>query len=196
MQIALLITWSAICISSCSSKVESNIIIEDSSKIPTIQSRNLTVFNYNNGKMKYKFQTPLLERYDFTENPYMEFKEGIHIETFNDSTKIKEADLVADYVIYLENKKLWEAKGNVIVQDQEGKTLYTEQLFWDEAADSIYSNVDTKLVDGDETTLGDGFWSDGKFSQVIIKNSRGGMLLDTTRRVSSDTTSVENKTMQ
>ena len=182
--------WSAICICSCSSKVESNIVIEDSSKIPTIQSRDLTIFNYSNGKMNYKFQTPLLERYEFTEEPYMEFKKGVHLETFNDSTRIKETDLVADYALYKEKAQLWEAKGNVIAKDKEGKTLYTEQLFWNTATDSIYSNVDTKLVDGEETTFGAGFWSNGKFSEIVILQSRGGMLVDTTRRA-ADTTAVD-----
>ena len=40
--------------------------------------------------------------------------------------------LTANYAIYYENRKLWEAKGNVVVVKSDGKNLYTQQLFWNQ----------------------------------------------------------------
>ena len=136
---------------------------------------------YEDGKMGYKFSTPHMERYEFGDEPYMEFKEGIHIITFDENGK-ERSDLVADYAKYIESKGLWEAKGNVRGRDNEGKELYTEQLFWDENSDKIYSNVDTKVVNGDEVTLGSGFESDGQLNNVRFLNTKGRLLVDTTRQ--------------
>ena len=88
---------------------------------------------------------------------------------------------MADYAKYLEKEQLWEAKGNVVGEDQEGKKLLTEQLFWDEKADRIYSNVDTKVINGDEVTVGTGFESDGQLNNITFRETKGRILIDTMR---------------
>ena len=35
------------------------------------------------------------------------------------------------------------SKGNVVVEKSDGKTLYTQQLFWNARTKKIYSNVDS-----------------------------------------------------
>ena len=52
----------------------------------TQQSEDLTVILSRNGNLTYRFTTPLLERYEYALEPYTEFRKGIHIETYNDST--------------------------------------------------------------------------------------------------------------
>ncbi|MFR7680711.1 MAG: hypothetical protein ACLU18_13125 [Bacteroides thetaiotaomicron] len=73
--------------------------------------------------------------------------------------------LTANYAIYYENRKLWEAKGNVVVVKSDGKNLYTQQLFWNQQTKKIYSNVDSKIVqnDGRDVFIGEGFESDEEF---------------------------------
>ncbi|HIS33698.1 MAG TPA: LPS export ABC transporter periplasmic protein LptC [Candidatus Avirikenella pullistercoris] len=179
MMVALL-CWSAIFLYGCSSQVDADVEIDDPAKMATLSSDNLTITYYENGKMSYRFTTPLLQRYEFAEEPYMEFLKGIKIITF-DSTQSKVSELVADYAKYLEKEQLWEAKGNVIGEDQEGKKLLTEQLFWDEKADRIYSNVDTKVINGDEVTVGTGFESDGQLNNITFRETKGRILIDTMR---------------
>ena len=159
ISVALLIVGSAIFITGC-----------NSSKVAA-----------ENGEMEYKFTTPRMERYEFDDEPYMVFEEGVRIETF-DEDGTRKSSLVADYAKYLEKKRLWEAKGNVFGHDENGKELYTEQLFWDEMADKIYSNVDTKVIDGNEITQGSGFESDGQLNNVRFLNTKGRLFVDTTRQ--------------
>ena len=49
-------------------------------------------------------------------------------------------------------------------------------------ADKIYSNVDTKVIDGDEITQGSGFESDGQLNNVRFLNTKGRLFVDTTRQ--------------
>ena len=182
ISVALLIVGSAIFITGCnSSKVAADVVITDYKKVPSLVSDSLSITYYENGEMEYKFTTPRMERYEFDDEPYMVFEEGVRIETF-DEDGTRKSSLVADYAKYLEKKRLWEAKGNVFGHDENGKELYTEQLFWDEMADKIYSNVDTKVIDGDEITQGSGFESDGQLNNVRFLNTKGRLFVDTTRQ--------------
>ena len=61
----------------------------------TQQSEDLTVILSRNGNLTYRFATPLLERYEYALEPYTEFRKGIHIETYNDSTHQVESSLTA-----------------------------------------------------------------------------------------------------
>jgi len=180
--VALLIVGGAIFITGCgSSKVSPDVEITDYKKVPSLVSDSLSITYYENGNMEYKFTTPRMERYEFDDEPYMLFDEGVRVETF-DVDGTRKSELVADYARYLEKKRLWEAKGNVFGHDENGKELYTEQLFWDEMADKIYSNVDTKVIDGDEITQGSGFESDGQLNNVRFINTKGRLFVDTTRQ--------------
>ena len=110
--------------------------------------------------------TPLLEGYSLAREPYREFRKGVKITTYqNDSLTTVDAVLTANYAIYYENRELWEAKGNVVVEKSDGKTLYTQQLFWNARTKKIYSNVDSKIVqnNGRDVFIGEGFESDEEF---------------------------------
>lgn len=88
-----------------------------------------------------------------------------------------DAVLTANYAIYYENRKLWEAKGNVVVVKSDGKNLYTQQLFWNQQTKKIYSNVDSKIVqnDGRDVFIGEGFESDEEFKDWRFRRMKGRM---------------------
>ena len=96
--------------------------------IITQQSDSLTIVYSRQGNLSYRFKTPLLERYEMAREPYKEFRKGVEIQTYNDSTHRLESTLTANYAIYLEKQQLWEAKGSVVATNAEGRKLETEQL--------------------------------------------------------------------
>ena len=143
----------------------------------TQQSDTLTMIYTKNGKKDYRFSTPLMERYELAREPFMEFRYGINIITF-ESLGGEASHLVADYAIYYENRELWEARGNVRGTGEDGRKLYTQQLFWDEKTDKVYSNVDCKVVDGNDVFVGEGFESDSEFKDWVFRESEGRMWVD------------------
>jgi hypothetical protein len=88
------------------------------------------------------------------------------------------AVLVANYAIYYENRKLWEAKGDVVVTKHDGTRLYTQQLFWNSMTKRIYSNVDTKLVTPTDEIIGEGFESDEEMTQPRFRHWKGRLQFD------------------
>ncbi len=187
MSIALLIVGSAIALNSCDGEAE----VDDRSDetLMTEASENLTVLMSENGRKSYHFTTPLVEGYGLAKEPYREFRKGVNIITYQtDSLTKKDATLTSNYAIYYEKRKLWEAKGNVVVVKEDGKTLYTQQLFWNSTTKKIYSNVDTKIVETNgDVYFGEGFESDESFNQWQFRRMKGRMTVDITPTDSTTT---------
>ena len=100
--------------------------------------------------------------------------------------------LTANYAIYYQNRELWEAKGNVVVEKSDGKTLYTQQLFWNARTGKIYSNVDSKIVqnNGRDVFIGEGFESDEEFKDWRFRRMKGRMEVEMKQR--ADSTSADS----
>ena len=140
----------------------------------TEYSENLSIVMSENGRKSYHFETPLLEGYGQARDPYREFRKGIRITMFEkDSTAAESAVLTANYAINYGNRRLWEAKGDVVVTKSDGKKLFTSQLLWNQATGRIYSNVDSKVVDGDEVYNCEGFETDESMSDLIYRKLDG-----------------------
>ena len=162
----------------------------------TEYSEDLSVVMSQNGRRSYHFVTPLLEGYSLAREPYREFRKGVKITTYqNDSLTTVDAVLTANYAIYYVNRELWEAKGNVVVEKSDGKTLYTQQLFWNARTKKIYSNVDSKIVqnNGRDVFIGEGFESDEEFKDWRFRRMKGRMEVEMKQSADSaatDSTSV------
>lgn len=176
--VALLILGSAILLFSCKSKTA--VVEESLDAIKTEESENLTIIMSENGRKSYIFKTPLLEGYTLGRDPYREFRKGISITTYqDDSLTTVNSILVANYAIYYEKRKLWEAKGDVVITKHDGTRLYTQQLFWNSITKRIYSNVDTKLVTDTDEVIGEGFESDEDMTEPRFRRWKGKMQVDT-----------------
>lgn len=148
-------------------------MVEKSGNFVSEQAEDLTLLQSTNGNLSFRLEAPLVERYGYATEPFREFRKGLKVESYNDSTHTLEATLTANYAIYMEVQDLWEAKGNVVAINAKGEKLETEQLFWDAKAGKIYSKVDTKVTQGDNVIYGDGFESDQTFTEYVIFNPRG-----------------------
>ena len=157
--LALLVLGSATLLFSCADKTST--LEYDYETLMTERSENRTIMMMENGKRSYSFTAPIIEGYSLAQNPYQEFRKGIKMITYtSDSLSLEDATITANYAIYYDKQKLWEAKGDVVVVQTNGRKLYTQQLFWNQATHRIYSNVDSRIIDGDEVFDCEGFESD------------------------------------
>lgn len=185
--IALSILGSATLLFSCNKSTE--ITEYDFETLLTESSENRTITMMENGQRSYTFTTPLMEGYSMATNPYQEFRRGIHMTTFTqDSLGLEDANITANYAIYYENQKLWEAKGNVVIiknnRDKGDTTvknhteIYTQQLFWNATTKKIYSNVDTKILQADGWHFGVGFDADEDLKNIHFRKYSSEMEFD------------------
>ena len=172
LAVALSFAGSAILLFSCEVKQQ---VVETvkSEMLMTEYSENLAITMSENGRRSYHFETPLMEGYALARDPYREFRKGVKITIFDENTGEESATLTANYAIFYEGRKLWEAKGDVIATNSDGRQLFTSQLFWNQATHRVYSNVDSKLVDGDEIHHCEGFESDEAMKDWTYRKLKG-----------------------
>ena len=190
LKVALSLAGSAILLFSCGESGQQTDEAANEAMM-TEYSENLLIVMSQNGRKSYVFTTPLVEGYTLGAEPYREFRKGVKITTYkDDSLSSVDAVLTANYAIYYENRELWEAKGNVVVEKSDGKTLYTQQLFWNARTGKIYSNVDSKIVQngGRDVFIGEGFESDEQFRDWRFHRMKGQMEVDATPRQPADST--------
>lgn len=190
--IALLLLGSAL-LFSCKEEIKES--DESLDAIMTEKSSNLTIVVSENGRKSYRFTTPLLEGYTLGRDPYREFRKGIKITTFqDDSLTTVNATLESNYAIYYENRKLWEAKGNVRIVKHDGTKVFTQQLFWNSTTKRIYSNVDTKIVTADDTHYTEGFESDEDLVELNFRHWKGKVMMkEEMMQQGGDSTVVDKK---
>lgn len=185
--LALSIMGSATLLFSCTKETKTTQY--DYETLLTESSENRTITMMENGIRSYTFITPLMEGYSLAANPYQEFRRGINMTTYTqDSLNLIDANITANYAIYYENQRLWEAKGNVIIvknNRDEGDTtvknhteIYTQQLFWNATTKKIYSNVDTKILQPDGWHFGVGFDADEDLKNIHFRKYSSEMEFD------------------
>ena len=188
-KVALLLLGSAILLFACEGRQP---VIDRAAEaaMMTEYSENLSIVMSQNGRRSYLFETPLVEGYRLGAEPYREFRRGIRMTTYrDDSLTTVDAVLTANYAIYYEQRELWEAKGDVVVKKYDGTEVYTQQLFWNARTKKVYSNVDTKLVKGNNVTVGERFESDDEFKDWRFRYQKSRMEVDVTPS-ERDTTAV------
>ncbi|MFR9602600.1 MAG: LPS export ABC transporter periplasmic protein LptC [Rikenellaceae bacterium] len=189
--VALLIVGSAISLFSCGGDV-STVKEISYDTLMNEQSDSLEMVMSENGRLSYRFKAALVEGYTLGKEPYREFRKGVEITTYSkDSLSTQEAILTANYAIYYEERKLWEAMGDVTVIRTDGKELYSQQLFWNAQTQKIYSNVDTKIVDNStgDTYVGEGFESNESMDDWSFRRLKGRMGMEITPKERPDSLS-------
>ena len=176
--VALSIVGSATLLFSCGKDTKRTVV--DYETLMTESSENRTITMMENGMRSYVFSAPLVEGYSLAKNPYQEFRRGIRLTTFtSDSLSLEDATLTANYAIYYENQRLWEAKGNVVIIKKNRKAgdttvtglteVYSQQLFWNATTKKVYSNVDTKVLQPDGWHFGVGFDADDDLKNIHFR---------------------------
>lgn len=174
--IALPVLGGAVLFASCSAASVPEPVDEEN--VISRQMENMTAITSKNGSRTQRFYTQLLESYEFAKEPFEEYRKGIELVSY-DSLEMESSSISADYALHWTKRDLWELKGNVVATGSEGRTLFSQQLFWDRKIKRIYSNVDSKVVEGDDVFIGEGFEADDDFSRWTFRKLKGKVSVDT-----------------
>lgn len=171
--------------------------VDDQEEIlkPTLHSEDVTTLISDSGVTKYRITTKVWEVYDKTASPYWYFPEKIFVEKF-DSIYQTEASIKGDTAYFYSNEKLWHIIGNVVVINQKQEKFSTEELFWDQKSQKIYSDKFIHIETPVRIIEGYGFESDESMNRYrILKTNAIFDVKDDSPEVKSDveSDSVEGK---
>jgi Protein of unknown function (DUF1239). len=154
---------------SCKSNIETVKAISDFENKPSDTMEKFKMVYTEDGKPRMIVSAPYVQRFSLRKEPFSEFNKGINVQSYNEKG-VRVASITSNYAIYHEDKKLWEARGNVVGKNDKGETLYTEKLFWNEQTRRISSDVFVKVVKGHgRESSGEGIDADEKFQNYTIK---------------------------
>lgn len=159
---------------SCENDIEKINTLTSLYNYPDLSGQKVEMIYSDSAKVRMKLIAEEIKQYSRTETPYIEFPKGIEVQFYNDTLGVT-AQLNANYAIYYNKSKIWEARGNVIAKNYEkGEQLNSEELFWDENKEIIYSNIFSRIENKDGTFYGsNGFEADQKLTKWKLKGSRG-----------------------
>lgn len=176
-QVSIIVLTSLISLllfTACENDIEKINLLNLSTDYPDIIAEDIEVIYSDSAKVKVKMVAAKLNQYNNAEKPYSEFPEGMKVQFYNDSLQV-ESEIQANYAIYYNEEKLWHATGNVIAQNFEtGERLDTEELFWNEEKEEIYSKTYTRIVNENGTFYGqNGFQSNQSLTEYTLIGSKG-----------------------
>jgi LPS export ABC transporter protein LptC len=159
---------------SCKNDMEKIRSLEVVDTIPDMTARDVEMLYSERGYVHIKLTGPLMVRKTIDEEPVMEFPQGFVVSFYDTSFQVK-SRISGDYGISFEKKKLMETRHNVVVENLEtGEKLYTEQLFWDQVKETIYTEKFVRITRGEQEAItADGLVSDQEFETMEFKNPKG-----------------------
>lgn len=156
----------------CKNKLSDIAAIDFNDTIPDISAKNISFTFSDSAIVQIRLSGPIMHAYE-GEDGYMVFPEGFMLE-FYDSLFNITTTITADYGIHYEEKKLMEARKNVVVTNFEtGERLDTEELIWDQKKELIFSKKFVKITSEDGVLFGDGLEAEQDFSKRRIINPSG-----------------------
>ncbi|MFC2090441.1 LPS export ABC transporter periplasmic protein LptC [Bacteroidota bacterium] len=164
----------ALILQACENDIEKINLLNTTSEYPDVVAENIEVIYSDSAKVQVKMIAKELLQYNMAEKPYSEFPKGMKVYFYDDSLQI-DSEIQANYAIYYMEEKLWHATGNVVAQNYStGERLDTEELYWDEVKEEIYSETYTRIVNENGTFYGqNGFISNQSMTDYTLIGSKG-----------------------
>lgn len=157
---------------SCGDKEEKKIESSYNAEfVPTIKTHNDTMYISDSGRIKFKVIAKTMMVFDKAKDPFTLFPDSAYMEQY-DSLMNVVTTLRADSVWNYNRKKMWKLRGGVQIKNTEGKTFDSEELFWDEQKDRIYSEQYVVIHEPYKTTIrAYGFESNQHMTEYTFKRA-------------------------
>lgn len=168
--------------SNCSSynKPELTSSISDRRLTPSLHADSITTIVSDSGIIRYRITTPYWSIYDKTDTPYWDFPQGLRFERFDTHYNI-DAEIQCEKGIYYSDLELWRLNGNVKAINLNAEEFLTEELYWDQDNERVYSDSAITIIQKGQTIYGIGFQSNQTFTKYSIRQPKGAFPIDDTK---------------
>ncbi|MDE6695915.1 MAG: LPS export ABC transporter periplasmic protein LptC [Muribaculaceae bacterium] len=144
----------------------------DPKKMPTMSTVDVSTLISDSGITQYKIVSPLWNVYDEVDTPYWNFPKGIYLQKYDRKFNVI-ASVAADSAKYFRMLNLWKLDGNVELKKEPGELFLTQQLFWDQRRNRLYSDSFIHIETPDRMLEGHGFESNDRLTKYTIRRPTG-----------------------
>lgn len=171
--IVVVVITMLVCLSSCQRATRLEVeAITDRASMPVLDASDVMTLISDSGVTRYRIKAPSWRIYDKAEPSYWEFTEGILLEQFDEDLSIQ-ASLQADYAYYNEEAQIWRLRGNVHSLNREGERFDTQELYWNQNTERVYSDSTICITRETSVIQGVGFESNQEMTKYTILNPTG-----------------------
>lgn len=167
----------AFALSSCKNSLEEARLITSRANVNIERGKDVQINYSDDGVVRIQASGHTVTRYN-TSKPYLEFSDGMKLLFFDTEHKV-ESTLTAKYATAIENSHSMTARDSVVVINNKGELLNTDELIWDEDKKVIYSNSFVKISTADEIIYGNGMTANENFTDYTIKHITGKIKVKT-----------------
>lgn len=144
----------------------------DPEKTPTMTTTDVSTLISDSGITRYKITTPLWLMYEEAQEPKWRFPDGLHLEKFDLRFK-PEATVDCDSAIFYKSRQLWQLDGYVNIRNTLGEKFLTNQLFWNQRQQKIYSDSFIHIERDGKVIEGYGFESNEQMTRYHVLKVSG-----------------------
>lgn len=108
--------------------------------------------------------------------PFREFTDGVTLYIYDKEDN--KNTIVADYAIIYNDTDLIEMQDNVVITTHDDKVLKTDQLFYDQKKEWLYTNKPVSFKTETDIINGNGFDSNSKFTNAEVLEVTGIITLE------------------
>ncbi len=158
-------------LSSCGNDIEKTRIFEPRN-LPASTIVNAHIRRSENGSLQLLMEAPIVRQYGDPESKTV-YPQGVRMRFFDGEDR-PTGILTANYAVQYDKRQIVMVRDSVVIIDlQNGDTVYLKDLIWRQAEHRIFSNNPLRSKNGPRITLGDRFESDDSFKQPHIIHQRG-----------------------
>lgn len=171
LQIAMLLAGTAF--QSCADKAADTLDLTiDPENTPTMLTHDVSTLISDSGITRYHISAPIWYVFGEAREPKWQFPQGLFLEKFDNFLK-REATVQADSATYFERRRIWRLDGNVRIKNEQNEKFLTQQLFWDQRLQKIYSDSFIHIERQDRVIEGYGFTSNDRLTVYEVEKVSG-----------------------
>jgi len=143
---------------------------------PITEADNINTKYTDSGRLKSHLISPKMLDFSNRKFSFVEFPQGIDFTIYDE--KGNKNNVLADFALIYNDTNLIDLQGNVVVTTHSNDTLFTEQLFYDQKREWMFTNKPVKFRRNNEIINGTGFDSNRSFTNARVLEMSGTIYID------------------
>ncbi|MGZ2371245.1 LPS export ABC transporter periplasmic protein LptC [Ancylomarina sp. YFZ004] len=145
---------------------------------PEIYGENVEFIFSDSTRIQYKAYAIEFVEIKTEEEVYKEFPKGGRVISYNEDGS-QAWNIKSNYAKFLDDEQLWELRNDVVAVSDDGKTINTELMYWDQKKQKIYSDQYVRITKKDGQMLeGNSFTADDKLNRILLSRVSGEVFLE------------------
>lgn len=147
-----------------------------SSYLPMSIAENINTKHTDSGRLTSVLQSSKMINFSNKEFPYYQFPEGIDLTVYDDQNQ--PSFVVANTAVVYNNTELIDLRGDVVLTTSSNDTLYTDQLYYDQEKEWLFTDFPVKFRTKDYLTNGNGFDANQNFTNAQVLEVTGRIYIE------------------